>query len=315
VPVFRLLVTLLLLLKGQRLLESLSLAGLIAISAATVQAAPVTFNTALPVAKDVFVNRELLVLMRSGGDASGLNRDRDVNVLVSVLGYGVNEKLALFGTLPYINKELALTMNGIPVARSNDGFGDLTLFGRYTLFQQNAPGWTFRVAGFAGTKMPTSTDDKNDNLGRLPTPLQLSTGAWDGFGGVVATWQTLDFELDGQISYRNNGEANGFEAGDEWRLDGSLQYRLWPGSLVGPDIPGFLYGVLEANLVYKDRNVLNGQDVAGSGGTTLFLSPGLQYVTKRWIVEGVVQFPISQNLHGMALENDYVVRTGFRWNF
>jgi hypothetical protein len=47
----------------------------------------------------------------------------------------------------------------------------------------------------------------------------------------------------------------------------------------------------------------------------VFLSPGLQYVTKRWIVEGVVQLPVVQNLHGTALENDYVLRAGFRFNF
>ena len=131
----------------------------------------------------------------------------------------------------------------------------------------------------------------------------------------MVTRQSLDYELDGQIAYRNNGKANGFEAGDEWRLDGSLQYRLWPGSLTTTAIPGFLYGVLEANLVYRDRNKILGLDDANSGGTTLFLAPGLQYVTRRWIVEAVVQFPVFQNLHGTALENDYVLRTGFRWNY
>lgn len=73
--------------------------------------------------------------------------------------------------------------------------------------------------------------------------------------------------------------------------------------------------MLEANLVYRDRNKILGQDEANSGGTILFLAPGLQYVTRRWIVEAVVQYPVIQNPHGTALENDYVVRTGFRWNF
>ena len=34
-----------------------------------------------------------------------------------------------------------------------------------------------------------------------------------------------------------------------------------------------------------------------------------------WIVEGSVQIPVSQDLNGSALENDYIVRAGFRWNF
>ena len=144
--------------------------------------------------------------------------------------------------------------------------------------------------------------------------MQPGSGAWDAFGGVVATFQTLDYQIDGQVSYRGNGEANDFEAGDVARLDGSLQYRLWPRKL-GSGVPGFLYGVLEAGLVYRDNNRVGGIDDPNSGGTTLFLTPGLQYVTKRWIVEGVVQLPVIQDLNGTALENDYVIRAGFRVNF
>ena len=41
---------------------------------ATVNAAPITFNTALPVGKGEFVNREQLVLTRAGKDPSGAGR-------------------------------------------------------------------------------------------------------------------------------------------------------------------------------------------------------------------------------------------------
>jgi hypothetical protein len=144
--------------------------------------------------------------------------------------------------------------------------------------------------------------------------VQPGSGAWDVFGGIVATFQTFAFQADGQMSYRIKSEANGVDLGDELRLDGSLQYRLWPRQL-GNGVPSFVYGVLESNLVYRNRNEVNGSDDANSGGTTLHLSPGLQYVTKRWIVESVVQLPVIQNLHGTALENDYVLRAGFRFNF
>ncbi len=43
--------------------------------------------------------------------------------------------------------------------------------------------------------------------------------------------------------------------------------------------------------------------------------PGLQYVTKRWIVEAGVQIPVVQDLNGTALEKDYIFRAGFRFNF
>ncbi len=98
------------------------------------------------------------------------------------------------------------------------------------------------------------------------------------------------------------------------RLDGSLQYRLWPREL-GAGVPGFLYGVLEANLIHQDKNRIDGSNDPNSGGVSLFVLPGLQYVTKRWIIEAGVQIPVVQDLDGTALEKDYIFRAGFRFNF
>ena len=80
-------------------------------------------------------------------------------------------------------------------------------------------------------------------------------------------------------------------------------------------MPGFLYGILEANLIHREKDEAGGRSNPDSGGITLFLSPGLQYVTKRWILEGGVQVPVVQDLNGDALEADYVARFGFRVNF
>ena len=144
--------------------------------------------------------------------------------------------------------------------------------------------------------------------------MQPGSGSWDPFAGIVATYQVLKFQLDAQASYKINTEANGFAFGDVTRFDASLQYRLWPRTL-GGGVPGFLYGLLEANLIHSDNNESGGVEDGNSGGTTLFLVPGLQYVTKRWIVEGAVQLPVLQNLNGTALEKDFVARAGFRFNF
>ena len=80
-------------------------------------------------------------------------------------------------------------------------------------------------------------------------------------------------------------------------------------------MPGFLYGVIETNLLYQDKNEAGGVDDPNSGGVTLFLSPGVQYVTRRWVLEAVVQWPAFQDLNGTALEDDFTVRAGFRFNF
>ncbi|MEX0827523.1 MAG: transporter, partial [Haliea sp.] len=165
-----------------------------------------------------------------------------------------------------------------------------------------------------GLETPTGDDNESDSFGRLPASVQPGSGSWDPFGGVVLTYQTLDYQVDAQISYQANTKANDFEFGDVARFDASFQYRLWPRELKS-GVPGFLYGVLEANFIHKEKNTSNGIDDQNSGGFTMFLVPGLQYVTKRWILEGAVQVPVVQDLNGTALENDYVARIGFRVNF
>lgn len=282
--------------------------------AAAARAAPESFNTALPVAEGEFVFREQFILDQSGDDPSGARRDRTAWDLVSVLGYGATSDLALFGVVPYVDRSLDITEGGTRRSRSASGLGDISLFGRYTVFRRDWPGRTLRVAAFAGLELPTGDDDETDSLGRLPPSVQPGSGSWDPFGGVVVSYQTLDFEVDAQASYRANTKANDFEFGDVARLDGALQYRLWPREL-GSGVPGFLYGVLEANLIHRDENRAGGTDDPDSGGLSLFILPGLQYVTKRWIVETGVQIPVVQDLNGTALEKDTIFRAGFRLNF
>ena len=86
-------------------------------------AAPITFNTALPVAKGEFVFREQFVVAQSGEDASGSDRDRRALAAVSVLGYGVSGKLAVFGVLPFVDKALDVTVAGVRQRRSASGLG------------------------------------------------------------------------------------------------------------------------------------------------------------------------------------------------
>jgi len=284
-------------------------------AASAAVAAPQTFNTALPVAEGQFVWREQILYREMGGDPTAAGRDVTVLGGISVLGFGVAGDLALFGMLPVLDKELKLTTpGGERVTRDASGVADARLFARYTVYKHDAPGRTLRVAPFFGVEAPTGDDNDRDRFGGLPAPLQLGSGSWDPFSGVVATYQTLDYQIDAQAGYKVNTEANGFEFGDELNVDASFQYRLLPRAL-GAGAPGFLYGVLEANFLYTDKNEIAGVDDTNSGGASFMLSPGLQYVTRKWIVEAIVQVPVAQNLNGTALEDDFTVRAGFRINF
>ena len=273
-------------------------------------AAPITFNTALPVSQGEFIFRELVTVGKASESFGGLGRKMTVVTATTVMAYGVTSKLALFGVVPVTFKELQ-TQEG---KRHANGVGDARLVARFTVYKKDAVGKTYRIAPFIGVKAPTGDDTRTDELGLLPASLQPGTGSWDVFGGLIATYASVDWNLDFQASYRANTRGGDFERGDVARADASFQYRLLPRELSRDD-KGYVYGVLEANLVHSKRMRSNGIQDLNTGGTTLYLVPGLQYATRRWIAEVAVQFPVIQDLNGSALERDFTVLAGLRVNF
>lgn len=282
----------------------------------TMHGAAITFNTALPVPQEQFIWREQLVL-RERSASSAMHPEVSAQALGSVLGYGLNSKLALFGMIPYFfDKELDVTTPMGRIERSTAGVGDISLLARYTAYQQDRMGSTFRIAPFLGVTAPTGDYEARDEFGEIPRPLQAGDGAWDVFGGVVATYQTLQYQVDTQLLYRENGRHQGFAHGDETRFDASLQYRIWPRTLDNVSgTPGFVYAVLESNLIHRERSEVGNSTDNDSGGMQWLLAPGLQYVSRNWIFEGTVQLPVSSSPHGTAIDDDYIVRIGFRRNF
>lgn len=294
-------------------LSAFLLAGLV-FAVTPVAGAPITFNTALPVTWGEWILRLQAKGFGFASDPTALNRDLSVEALPVVGVYGLTPRFTLFAITPLLDKELEVDTPLGRRSRGTSGLGDVTLLARYTAWQRDAPGRTLRFAPFGGVETPTGRDDAGDDLGPLPPPLQLGSGSWDPVAGAVFTYQTLGRQTDASVSYQFNTEANGFEAGDEARLDLSYQHRVWPREL-GAGVPAFLYTVLESNLVWRDRDAMNGADVVDSGGTTWFLAPGLQYVHKRWVLEAAVQVPVTQNLHGAALETDWIGTLSLRVNW
>jgi len=278
-------------------------------------AGPVTFNSALPVSEGVGILRSQIKLMHKAGDATSQNRNLTVTVVPLLLVYGVSSKLALFGVLPYVDKRMDITMGTERVRRRTQGLGDGKFFARYTVYQEDRPGDTLRIAPFMGLKTPTGRHDKRDVFGLLPRSLQSGSGSWDPFAGITITRQTLDWELDAAASYRINTRAYGFEFGDEARIDASFQYRILPRSLDDVGVPAFVYAVLETNLIWAGKDKLAGATDINSGGTIWNLVPGLQYVTSRYVLETAIQIPAIQRLNGTALETAWVWTAGFRRNF
>ncbi len=261
-------------------------------------AAPIATNTALPISNDEIIVRVQLVATHASDSLGGLNRHVDRFEARSVLGYGLTSKLAIFGMLPVVYIEQVFGD-----ARSSDsGLGDAALFARYEVFRLDKPGRTFRIATFAGLRFPTGIEGKTGD------------GSLDVFGGVIATLASTQWVLDSQLRHDFNRESSAFERGDATRFDTSFQYCLSPAK-VARDTRAFVFGVLELSAHYSERNRVGGVTDPNSGGFLLYLTPGLQYSTRRWIVDLGVKIPVVSDRNGTALEPDYSILTSIRINF
>ena len=257
-------------------------------------AAPITFNTALPVSEGAAVLREQLIF----SSASSSDTRTDQATALTIGGYGVTPKLAVFGTLPFIHVD-----TNVGVANtSSSALGDATLFSRYEAYRRDRNGATTRLAPLIGVRVPTGEEGETGN------------GSVDIFGGLVATFATTDFNLGSQILYTANREANGLEIGDTLALDVSWQRRIWPKTL-SASTRGFLFGVLEGNLTWQDDTRLDGVVEEGSSGARFSISPGVQYVTQRWIADIAATIPVKASFSGDLVEPDYSVQTSIRINF
>lgn len=287
-----------------------SLAVALLASAGPATGGPITFNTALPVGDDVFVTRLQGIHREREDDIAG-GREVEVDGGVAALGYGFTADWTGIAITPYLDKELTVETPRGTVRRRADGLGDTTLLARYSAFERNAPGKLLRIKPIFGVIAPTGEFDARDALGEVPRPLQPGTGSWGGVAGVIFTRQTLDWEFDAALTATTRGRHDGYEPGDALELDASYQYRLpWPGREAG----AFGYAVLETRGIYRGDDVIDGARV-DNGGTEWRIVPGLQYVTRRWVVEAAVELPLADDLPDTALRDEAFWHAGVRFNF
>ncbi|MCH7950796.1 MAG: transporter [Candidatus Dadabacteria bacterium] len=272
------------------------------------EAAPINSNVALPVRKGGFVFRSQVKWLRATDDPTSLNREVNVVAIPNVLVYGATPDLALFAIFPYIFRKVEFTdtSSGKIINKNDNGIGDLNLIARYTVYSRDYPSGTFRIAPLAGVKLPTGDDNLEP----------ITTDSIDfQFGGVsTITWDFGRNEVDADIIYRVNTEADNFEKGDGFIYDLAYEFRVYPWTLPDVGAPNFIYLVAEANGFFSQKNKLKGKTIDDSGGNIIFFSPGIQFATKRYILESSIQLPVIQDLNGIQVKTDFILTAGFRVN-
>ena len=250
--------------------------------------APLNSNVALQPSKGGLIIRQQF--RYAEGEQSTPTGDVDIEQATSIttLVYGLSQDLTLILETPFVlSREIENTSTGDD--RTDSGFADVTLLTKYRVYRDDfGPTNTRRFALIGGFELPTGQDEfSSDSINPI-------------IGGVFTHVEGRhSFDADALWKFNTGGGDRGE---DLLKYDLAYVYRLWPATYASTN-PTALFGSIELNGLYETND-----------DQELFVSPGIQYVTTRWIVEATVQIPIWQDLDHRA-ERDFIVGVGFRVQF
>jgi hypothetical protein len=242
--------------------------------------------------------------------------DRIINTSLSV-GYGVTDDLTLSVRLPYIERKnirAGHLEDGDAETHSHgdsSGLGDLLLFGQYRILETG----NTDVALLLGTKAPTGkTDDKDDTGVRFETEFQPGTGSWDFLIGGAISHINGNLGYHANVLFNKTGEGSqSTEIGDilsynlatTYRLNGEDHSQHQHTHHHGSDKTAIKWdAIIELNGETRRKNKIAGHSEAHSGGTAMFVSPGLRVTAGN--VGGFISIalPIIENMNGIQTDVD-----------
>ena len=246
-------------------------------------------------------------------EKSGGGADLTVDSVLTRAVFGVNEDLTVSLTVPYIRKHLD-PPGGAPTL-SSEGLGDASLVGKYRFFQETGAGETTEASVLAGLELPSGRDGVSDGGMTLPHPLQPGSGSLDAILGAAFTRIRGRWLLNADLIAKLNPEANDYRFGNVLRADVGGHWRAYPARYERYD-QTTVNLVAELNGVWSGRDRLAGDPVDDSGGTKLFLTPGLQVIaSENLLFEAAVQLPVHMDLRGSQLEEDFITVLGLRLRY
>ncbi|MEL6917228.1 MAG: hypothetical protein AAFO99_05800, partial [Bacteroidota bacterium] len=193
--------------------------------------------------------------------------------------------------LPSSNSLVALHLPYIGYNFENGGSGsslaDIRILGKYQFFRKDGTGKTFRIV--AKTLQTLPTGDELDLI-------DLSTGKYAGYFGLVAGYESLKYGISNEIGYN-------------WMPDGTLdelRYKLGFGlPLLKPQYPN-----KQLNLYFEYTNSW----VVERDWYQLLYAQGVQYAGKNITFDLAVQLPLVNDVD-VGRELKYSVFLGTRYTF
>ena len=207
-----------------------------------------------------------------------------------------------------------------------EGIGDLTLFGQYRFYGQDAG---LQASLLTGIKTPTGETGERDDQGELfEAEFQPGSGSWDPMLGLALSQAQGRWSVDGNVLYTIATEGTQHtDLGDRFHYNGAVTYRLKGGDAEASHEAAMTHShhhgqshhhdhalsprglvidaVLELNGEWQAKQTISGETDPNSGGNVVFLSPGMRIASNRWSGFVTVGLPIINDLNGLQSEPTY----------
>ncbi|NNJ89712.1 MAG: hypothetical protein HKP53_09940 [Eudoraea sp.] len=193
--------------------------------------------------------------------------------------------------LPSYNSEVAIHLPYVSYdfndGTSGNSLADIKLLGKYQFFQKDGTGKTFRVVAKTVQTLPTGED---------LDLMELSTGIYQGYYGIVAGYESLKYGISSEFGY--NMVPNG-------TMD-EIKYKLGFGlPLLKPQYPN-----KQINLYFEYTNSW----LPERDWYQLLYAQGIQFASKNITFDLAIQLPLVNDItEGRKLK--YSLYVGSRFTF
>jgi hypothetical protein len=261
-------------------------------------AAGISVDAGLTPAEDRWIFRTQLRFMQRDDDPTTMNRKMDRYMLNTVLAYGLRRDVTLMLKQPVIRQEMSMA----GASSKDTGLADLSILAKYRMYRRNTPVDIFGIAATFGLKLPTGAD-------------AFTSDTWDVRPGLFMSWRRDAWASDFNVAYAWSGFADenshGVNPGDELSLDWALAHQF----SIGETGDVSLTPVMELSYKNVSPDRLEDRDVASTGESVVYLSPGMKFTRSSFILEALTQIPVGQEQKGSQLERRVGILFGTRFMF
>lgn len=234
--------------------------------------------------------------------------------------YGFTDRLSALISVPFIDRSHQHfdTEDGELRTWSLSGLGDIGILSRFTFIN---PAETDRplISALLGAKFPTGkTRLANDQGQEAEVGVQPGSGAYSLIVGaswlknlpaMTASGLHANMPIFMSTTYQWNGKGtDDYKLGDVWTTNVGLTYPMFSKLA--------LTGQVNMKITGRDGRGNTDQQVDRTGGTFVYLSPGLQFgITGNTWSYVYMQLPIYQRVNVIQLTADYNLVAGISAKF